>query len=60
MVAHPWVLRCPNGHTSIRQYRTSDETECRACGFRWEGKPFDAREIAEFPIDESEYQVIER
>ncbi len=55
---YPWVFRCPNGHTSARHFRTKDESECRMCEFRWEGAPFDAREVAEFPLDESEYEVV--
>lgn len=51
-----WRSRCPRGHASVVVRKTKDETECRACGLRWRGQPFDARR-AEFPVAPNQYET---
>lgn len=54
----PWLSRCPNGHANVVVRRTKDETECRSCGLRWRGRPFDARRVSGFPVAGGQYEVI--
>lgn len=47
---NPWILRCPQGHSSIDIHKQS--FRCRSCGGVYQGQPFDVREH-EFPVEDA-------